>query len=133
MRNFRIVYRNEAPVEVEANDEKGAIGIWCAMTGYDQYLIDLNEVEIEEFLPPVKPMFVRVHLGFITVNLIPDLAKELGYKEGDRFKTEVDMFAAIGTQNIRIVEMWYNERNEKMPTDFLEAAKYMVEHTVNDN
>lgn len=133
MRNFLFSYRDETPLEIEAIDEKDALFQWCSITGHDQYTVDLNEVKFVEIKKPIQPAFVRVHLGFITVNLIPDLAKQLGYKEGDRFPDEPSMFAAIGTQNIFIIEDFYKQRNIPMPTDLVEAANFMVESIQNQN
>lgn len=126
---YRVFYDGETPIEVQASNEKDAI-----FQASSRLPLTAGElVSVEEFLPAVKPIFVRVHLGFITVNLIPEIAEKLVYKEGDRFSSEQAMFHAIAVQNIHIVEMWYKDRNENMPTDINEAAKFMIESTLNQN
>lgn len=129
---YRINHTNGAYLEVQALDEEDAkFQFYAQNMDIDP---DTNEpLYVEQFLPHVKPIFVRVHLGFITVNLIPEIAEKLGYKEGDRFANEKAMFDAIGTQNIHIIELWYKNSNKDMPTDFFEAAKFMVESIQNTN
>lgn len=132
MKWFRVHYSTETGIktfELEATDEKDAKFQFYAQCDD----ITDGDIEIEQFIKPVQPIFARVHLGFITVNLIPEIAEKLGYKEGDRFANEKAMFDAIGTQNIHIVELWYKDRDKDMPTDFLEAAKFMVESVQNTN
>lgn len=133
MKTFVFSYRDETPLEIEAIDGKDALFQWCSITGYDQYSIDLNEVMMREVKKPIQPVFVRVHLGFITVNLRPDIAKDLGYKEGDRFRDEKAMYSAIGTQNIKIVTDWYEQTGQSMPDNFAAAANFMVESLQNQN
>lgn len=130
MKWFRVDSVGKEPLEIQANDEKDAIFQFNAR--YPDYQSD-EALYVEEFLPPVKPIFIRVHLGFITVNLIPEIAEKLGYKEGNRFASEKAMFDAIGVQNIHVVEMWYKDQDKEMPTDFFEAAKFMVESTQSNN
>ncbi len=131
-------YRVNSPewglLEVQANDEKDALFQYRAQKDINYPTAnELEQVTIEEFLPAIKPVFVRVHLGFITINLIPEIAEKLGYKEGDRFITEEDMFGAINVQNRHIVQMWYDDKGEEMPENFVEASKLMVERVLNMN
>lgn len=126
MKNYR-VFTSNGNYDIKAIDEKDALFQVDSQYGIAKEYVS----SIREFIEPIKPAFVRVHLGFVTVNLRPDVANDLGYKEGDRFKDESSMYAAIATQNVMIVEEWYKRFDVEMPTNFAEAVEYMIKKTNN--
>lgn len=127
---YRILYMDAVTTKVfecQANDEKDAIFQFKSQ-------FPNNEIEnLEEFLPTIKPNFVRVHHGYITVNLIPEVAETLGYKEGDRLATFNDFMNVVEHQNNFIVDDWFNRTGNEKPIDKLEAFSFMVESFQNAN
>lgn len=128
MKHFRITYKvkkKDHVFECKAWDEKDAIFQFNAQ--HPEYKVDF----IEEYLPPVKPLFVRVHHGFITINLIPEVAEKLGYKEGDRLATFQDFSHVVGFQNEFIVEEWFNRTGNERPENKMEAYDFMISNFSN--
>lgn len=131
MKWFKVFHsdaRYESPIEVEALDELNA-----QFQAYSQYpdIDSKTELRVQEFLPPIKPIFVRVHHGYITVNLIPEIAEKLGYKEGDRLPTFEDFSHVVGTQNEFIVDEWFNRTGNEKPLNRMDAFNFMVSNYSN--
>ncbi|AXH78039.1 MAG: hypothetical protein [Microviridae sp.] len=133
MKWFRVLHSEIRPYEVEAIDEKDAIFQW--ESHHQVNIGDLKDphVTVEQFIKPIKPAFVRVHHGYITVNLIPEIAEKLNYKEGDRLPTFNDFMNVVDKQNEFIVDDWFNRTGNEKPINKLEAFNFMVEHFQNNN
>lgn len=106
-----------------AKDEDDAVFQCCVEHPIETKLVSSEHFIVERKLQEFKLSYVPVHFGFLTANLYPEVAKNLGLSAGSRLSNEDDFFKVVGAQNAHIIMSTIKAAGEDVPEDFGEAVK----------
>lgn len=106
-----------------AKDEDDAVFQCCVEHPIETKLVSNEHFTVERKLQEFKLSYVPVHFGFLTANLYPEVAKNLGLSQGSRIDNEDEFFKVVGAQNAHIIAASIKHAGYDVPEDFYEAVK----------